>query len=551
LSQLFLVVLWLGMLVSGGGCTDTNRTEDHAAQSTPSTPIYGGVYRKALGNEPVTLDPALITSTYATAVAQQLFDGLVQFDADLNVIPSIANSWSASHDGLTWTFHLRQGVRFHHGREVTANDFVYTFTRILDPHTQSPYTSIFERVQGAQAFMATASDRVTGLQALDPYTLRITLSQPYAPFISMLGIVQASVVPRDEVARLGKQFSQQPVGTGPFRFERWMAGQDIVLQANPTYFEGRPFLDRIHYRIFTPADSRAILAEFEQGHLEDASIPAQERQRLRSDARYRFFRKPLLATLFLWIDTKGSPLSHVKVRQAINYGINRRVINDEIRQNGSVEARGILPPGMPGYNPELAGYQYDPERAQHLLVEAGYPQSQGLPTVELWTSVGSPTVLAEHEAIQHDLQRLGISVVLRKAESWRQYTELLGKRPGSMFRYAWFADFPDPDNFLFTLFHSQSPNNVGNYQNPEVDRLLELARRENDYFQRLQIYRQAEALIMADAPTVNLVYATFEHLFQPYVRGIALNALGERYIPMKKIWLDTPHHVPSNLAQSK
>ena len=113
------------------------------------------------------------------------------------------------------------------------------------------------------------------------------------------------------------------------------------------------------------------------------------------------------------------------------------------------------------------------------------------------------------------------------------------------------ADFPDPDNFLFTLFHSQSPNNVGNYQNPEVDRLLELARRENDYFQRLQVYRQAEALITADAPTVNLVYATFEHLFQPYVRGIALNALGERYIPMKKIWLDKTHHVLSNLAQSQ
>jgi len=499
----------------------------------------------------VTLDPALITHTHATAVAQQLFDGLVQFDADLNIIPSIASSWSASHDGLTWTFHLRQGVKFHHGREVNADDFVYAFTRILDPHTQSPHTSILARVQGAQAFMAAASDHVTGLQALDPYTLRITLSQPYAPFITMLGTVQASVIPREEVVRLGKQFGQHPVGTGPFRFESWTAGQDIILQANPAYFEGRPFLDRIAYRIFTTADSQATLAEFEQGRLEDAPVPAQDRQRLRSDARYRFFRKPLLATLFLWIDTHGSPLSQVKVRQAINYGINRRVINNEIRQNSAVEARGILPPGMPGYNPELAGYEYDFLRAQQLLADAGYPHGQGLPTLELWTSAVSPTVLAEHEAIQHDLQRLGISVVLRKAESWKQYTELLGKRPGAMYRYAWFADFPDPDNFLYTLFHSQGPNNFGNYQNPEVDRLLEQVRRENDYLRRIQIYRQAEALIMADAPTVNLVYATFEHLFQPYVRGIELNALGDRYIPMKKIWLDTTRHALSNLAQSQ
>jgi peptide/nickel transport system substrate-binding protein len=153
-------------------------------------------------------------------------------------------------------------------------------------------------------------------------------------------------------------------------------------------------------------------------------------------------------------------------------------------------------------------------------------------------------VLQEHETIKWDLEHLGLRVKLFTAETWKQYrTEITRKRPGAMYRYSWFADFPDPDNFLFSLFHSQSPDNYANYSNPAVDQLLEQARSEGDYLKRMQFYRQAEALIMADAPVANLVYHTFETLFQPYVQGIELNALGERYIPMEKIWLDATPHV--------
>jgi oligopeptide transport system substrate-binding protein len=159
-------------------------------------------------------------------------------------------------------------------------------------------------------------------------------------------------------------------------------------------------------------------------------------------------------------------------------------------------------------------------------------------------------VLQEHELIKRDLERLGIRVELFTAQNWKQYkTEVLGKRPGAMYRTGWFADFPDPDNFLFPLFHSQSTNNYANYSTPAVDHFLEQARSEGDYLKRMQLYRQAEALIMADAPVVNLVYYTFETLFQPYVQGIELNALGERYIPMKKIWLDATPHVSLTTAK--
>lgn len=540
------------LAVLASGCTDTRRLDESQAGHVTPTQKYGGVYRKALGNEPVTLDPAVATDTYAVSVVQQLFDGLVQFDADLNVVPSIAKFWSASHDGMTWTFHLRQGVKFHNGREVLARDFIYSFTRILDPKTKSPRPWLFERVQGAREFLAGNAERVEGLRALDNYTLQITLSQPYAPFITMLEIAQASVVPREEIERLGAQFGHQPVGTGPFRFVSWASGKEINLEANNEYFEGRPFLDRLQYRIFRTADRLAMLAEFETGQLEDVRVLDQERQRLLGDARYRFFRKPLLTTLFLWMNMHSGPLSNLKVRQAINYAINRDAINSAIRQNRFVQARGILPPGMPGYNPELSGYVYDPVRARQLLAEAGYPEGQGFPVLELWSSVTAPTALAEHDAIKRDLQHIGISVELHTTENWKQFkTEILGKRPNAMYRFAWYADFPDPDNFLFTLFHSQSAGNYANYSNPEVDRLLEQAQRKVDDLERLQLYRQAEALIMADAPTVNLVYYTFEHLFQPYVKGIELNALGERHIPMKKIWLDKAHHAFPKAAQSR
>jgi peptide/nickel transport system substrate-binding protein/oligopeptide transport system substrate-binding protein len=546
--QILLVYFCSWCIALAVGCKDTSHPDAAQDKHSVSVPRYGGTYHKPLRQEPLTLDPAFLTDVFATSIAQQVFDGLVQFDANLNVVPCIAKSWEASRDGLMWTFYLRQGVKFHHGREVHANDFVYTFTRILDPRTASPRAWLFERVQGAKEFRAGEAESVEGLQALDAYTLQITLSQPYAPFINLLGMAQAQLLPREEVQRLGSEFGRRPIGTGPFRFVSWVAGEGISLEANEAYYAGRPFLNRLHYRIMP--NHQGILAEFEKGALEDVDLTSQEGTPLSSDPRFRFVRKPLLTTIFLWLDMHHSPLNNSKVRQAINHAINRGAIISGIRQNRHVPARGILPLGMPGSNPDLAEYTYDPTRARQLLAEAGYPDGKNLPPLELWTSAKGTAVLQEHEMIKRDLERLGMRIELYTAENWKQYkTAVLGKRPGAMYRYSWFADFPDPDNFLFPLFHSQSPDNYANYSNPAVDRLLEQARSESDYLKRIQLYRQGEELIMADAPVVNLMYYTLETLFQPYVQGIELNALGERYIPMEKIWLDAAP--PVSLTTSK
>ncbi len=501
----------------------------------------GGIYRLALSQSPQSLDPAQATTTYAGTVIHQVFDGLVEFDDELSVRPALARFWDASQDGRVWTFQLRQGVRFHHGREMVAEDVVYSLTRLLDPQFHSPWSWLFMRIRGAEAFRMGRANHVSGFEVLDPYSLRITLTEPYAPFVHQLGVTAAKIVPRDEVQRLGKAFARQPVGTGPFRFVAWQPGEAIRLQTNEAYFGQRPYLDQVHFRMFSSGALDDAWSAFERGELEEAKIPIRERQRVLEDqaSRYQFVKKRLLATLFLLLDTQVGPLQHPKVRQAINYAIDREAINRDIRKNRFKMASGILPLGMPGYNFSMDGYSYDVERARRLLAEAGHPGGKSLGPLELWSSSKSETVQREHVAIKRDLELLGLTVHLRTASSWKAYKrDAIGKRPGGMYRYAWYADFPDPHSFLYPLFHSESPGNYIHYANPEVDRLIDTALSEVDQKKREHLYNRAESLIMQDAPTVNIVYYEIERLFQPYVKGLDVRSMNEYFTRMEHIWLD-------------
>ncbi len=502
---------------------------------------YGGIYRRPLENEPLTLDPALMTDIYAFIVANEIFDGLVQFDADLNVLPALAQSWEGSRDGLTWTFRLREGVKFHNGRLLTPQDIVYSFSRLLDPKVKSPNVWLFERVKGAKEYLQGKTSTVTGIEVVDEQTLKITLAEPFAPFITLLGMTQARIVPKEEVEKRGEGFGRHPIGSGPFQFVRWEEKKAIILQANSEYFEGRPYLDGIHFIPFSGLSTAEMVQEFLAGNLEDTFVPPDRSNDLSKDRRFKFVKKPTLSLLHIGLNNTIPPLNNRKVRQALNYAIDRVRINRELRQNRFEIATGILPPGMPGYNPELKGYPYNPHKAKQLLAEAGYPEGRGLPELELWTSARTAVVREEHEAIQKDLAALGVTVHLKYAPDWPTFLEMLTQGKVPMYRYAWYADFPDPDNFLYVLLFSESPNNYARYKNPKVDALLTQARAETDYLQRIKLYREAEDLIMQDAPWINLVYYTYEQLFQPYVQGIEVNALGEISIPMKKIWLDKPN----------
>ena len=526
---------FLGLLVSF--CTVATaapaKTEDLMTR-------FGGVYRRPLANEPVSLDPARTANVYANTVVNQLFDGLVQFDSYLNPIPAIADFWEASLDGLTWTFSLRRAVKFHNGREVTADDFVYSFTRLLDPAVKSPVAALFKYIRGAEAFQEGKTPCVEGLQALDRYTLQISLHKPYAPFLSILAMVNAKVVPREEVERRGEQFASQPVGSGPFRLQRWEAKRQIVLQAFNDYYEGRPFLDQILFEIRVDKGLEEDFSRFLQGELEETVVPSTKAHEIQNNPIYRsytYLTKPTLHLLYIGFNLRQEPFTHRKVRQAFNYAVNKDAIVQEIRKHTSIPAKGLLPPGMPGYDPDLVSYDYNPRRAEQLLAEAGYPGGQGLPALDLWYSSNETSAPQELEAYREALAALGITINIRRADNWPILEQMLAEGKPAMFRLGWHADIPDPDNFLFPLLFSQSKTNRTFYSNPQVDQLLDEAQRESEYARRIKIYQDVEKLVLHDAPWISQHHHVFEALYQPYVQGIEINALGAHYIPMKKFWL--------------
>ncbi len=527
------VLLWL-LNSTGAPAFAEDRAEDGKRI------VAGGVYRRPLGHDPATFDPARISDIYSRSVSQQVFDGLVQFDQTLAITPALAQFWKSSRDGLIWTFMLRKGVKFHHGREVTADDVVYSFTRILDPKTKSGAADLFLGIKGAREFREGRAKYISGLSALDRHTIRVVLNEAQVPFVSVLAVGHAKIVPKDVVEREGEGFGAHPIGTGPFRFERWERGKEIVLTANPDYYDGPPRLSRVVYRIFQGEQFDAMYEEFKKGNLEDAPLPTRDYRRIVNSGDYIYVKRPMLGLRFYGLNTRVKPLDDRRVRQAFIYAMNREALLEEVFLGRNILARGVLPPGTQGFNPTLKGYSYDPGRARELLALAGYPEGRNLPPIPIWSSVKRAEVLQEHEQIKKYLKAVGIRVEIHYLPDWPEFSRLLveGKLP--IFLYAWFADVPDPDNFLFKLFYSKSSRNFFGYADPVVDDLLLQARREENLQRRVELYRRAEEMILEGAPIIPIYHYTYERLFQPYVRSIEVNGLGDPYIPLRKIWLDQP-----------
>ncbi len=497
----------------------------------------GGVYRAPLPWSPRTLDPAFSTDIYSVTLIQQIFDGLVQFDQNLNVVPALATSWIVSSDGLVYTFNLRSNANFHNGRQVTAEDFVYSFTRILDPKEESSALGFFERLKGAAAYRNGESNKVSGLRALDAHTLEITINEPYAPFLPVLAMISSKVVPREEVERWGKDFGHHPVGTGALRLESW-EGNQIVLSANPDYHEGPPHLDRVVYTIYAGAQRQKILQEFLADRLEEAAVFGADREEMAQTTVYQFVRKPSLSLQFYGMNCTSGPLKDKRVRQALGWAINKKEIIREVFKDQFIPAETILPPGMTGYTPENAAYDYNPERAKELLAKAGYGPSQKKLSLTLLSASKSNVAQKELAMVAADLAAVGVELQIKYETDWPTFEATLNSGRFQLYRYFWSADIPDPDNFLNIICGSDSLYNFMRYSNPKVDRLLSQALVETDIIKRVRLYREAEGMILEDAPMIPFMYWVFESVFQPYVKGLEISALGSPYIPLKKIWLD-------------
>jgi ABC-type transport system substrate-binding protein len=495
-------------------------------------------YRRPLGNDPATLDPARISDIYGRSVAQQIFDGLVTFDQTLAIAPALAEHWKASRDGLTWTFTLRKGARFHHGREVTADDVVFSFTRILDPRLRSSAADTFGVIKGAREFAEGRARTVAGLVAVDTQTVQITLAEAFAPFVTALAMGPAKIVPRDVVEATGDNFGAHPVGSGPFRFIGWERGRSITLGANPDYFRGAPRLGRVIYRIFPGEPVDAMYAEFVKGNLEDSPAPTKDHDKIVAAAGRQYVKRPMFTLRFYGFNTRTKPLDDRRVRQAIVHAVDRVGLIASVFQNRYYPAHSILPLGTLGYNPGVRALGYDPGRARELLSQAGYPGGAGLPPITIWSSVRSDRLLTEHDRIVKSLAALGIRAAYRYQTDWPAFSRMLVEGTAPMFLYSWYADIPDPDNFLFLLFHSRSPRNYTGYANPVVDDLLVAARNERDPSRRVDIYHKAEQLVLDDAPVLPVWHYAYERLFQPSVKSVEVNGLGDPYMPLRNVWLD-------------
>ena len=533
-GMLFVFIVLLGLLTARFTSAETG--EPRAGR----VPEPGGVYRRPLRNDPATLDPARIADIYGFSVTQQIFDGLVQFDHTLAISPALAQFWKASRDNLTWTFTLRKDVKFHHGRQLTADDVVYSLTRLLDPKTKAGVADLFSTIQGAREFRDGRARHVRGLTAIDRHTVQVVLNESLAPFVSLLAIGHAKIVPRDVVEREGEGFGVRPVGTGPFKLVHWQRGKEIVLTANPEYFQGAPRLSRVVYRVFPAERLDESYEEFQRGELEDTPVPTRDYQRVIHDPRYQYVKRPMFSVRFYGFNTRTKPFDDRRVRQAIVHAVDRDSLVHDVFLGRYAVARGILPPGTLGFNPKLLAPAHDVRRARELLVQAGHPGGAGLPPIQIWSSVNADRILREHEQIKKWLEAIGVKVEFRYLTDWPGFIKALGEARYPAFLYAWYADVPDPDNFLFKLFYSDSPRNFFGYKNPLVDDLLLRARAESDLARRVELYRRVEQLVLEDAPVLPVWHYTYERLFQPNVRSVEVNGLGDPYIPLRKIWLDGP-----------
>jgi peptide/nickel transport system substrate-binding protein/oligopeptide transport system substrate-binding protein len=495
----------------------------------------GGTMRFNLASDPLTLDPALSTDATSNEVVAQLFEGLVQFDKGANVIPGIAWHWTISSDGLTWTFHLKPGVKFHNGRELTAEDVKYSLERLLNRDFKSPNAYFIDMIQGADQMQQGRARSLEGLKVVDPHCLVIALKSPYMPFLANLAAAATSIVPREEVERLGENFGRSPVGAGPYRLAEWQSGKSIVLEAFPDYHQQTVSADRIRFIIGLSEEERR--RSFLQNELDQVDVHRRDLEEFQKQGK-KIQEIASLNVQYICINvSKATPFAHKLVRQALNCAIDRQALIDKTELKGeAVLAKGVFPPTLAAYNQKLEGYPYDPEMARKLLADAGFPG--GPPGEYLLDIRDIKAQLDRAELVRDYCLEVGIKLKLNPL-GWR---ELLDRAYGGdsllSFR-GWSSDNGDPDNFLYPLFHSRNwgrPGNTAFFKSPLLDQMLDKALAVRNPLERLAYYREIERMIVEEAPWVFLYHSIRFSATQPWLHGFRARPMGAPRL--KDCWLE-------------
>lgn len=497
-----------------------------------------------------SLDPAFAKSQSTMWAAHQLYNTLVEIDDSLHIIPSLAKSWDISADRTIFTFHLRDDVFFHDdecfangntslpngkGRKLTANDVAYSLYRIIDKQTASPGSWIFNR----------KVDSIQPFKAIDDTTFQLKLLRPYIPMLGIISMQYCSVVAKEAVEKYGTDFRRHPVGSGPFQFIDWEEGQALVLKRNPHYFEkdkeGKqlPYVDGVKVSFYDSKATEFLL--FRQKQLEfindiESSFKDEvltKKGTLRKDweGKIELQVNPYLNIEYLGIlvDStnelvKNSPMRTKKIRQAINYGFDRRKMVLYLRNSlGTPAESGFVPTGLPSFDSAVVkGYHYDPAKAKQLLNEAGFPDGKGLPNIKLLT-IAIYADMANFIAKQ--LEESGIPVQVEVVQKALLLT-MTSSSTAAFFRASWIADYPDAENYL-SVFYSKNPAppNYTRYKSAAFDEAFEKAIKEDNDSLRYKLYQRADQVMIDDAPVVPLWYDKVVRLVQPTVKGFPPNAL--------------------------
>lgn len=489
-----------------------------------------------------SLDPAFAKDQAMIWVDVQLYNGLVQMDNELNIVPSIAKSWEVSNDGLEYTFHLRNDVYFHphqlfkNGkRRVVAEDFVFSLNRIVDTKTMSPGAVFFENVEqinGKYSFFAPNDS-----------TFVVRLKQAFSPFLGILTMPYASVVPKEIVNHYKEDFRKHPIGTGPFKFKMWKENVKLVLVKNEDYFEkdslGKrlPYLDAVAISFIV--DKQSVFLEFVKGNIDfisgidpnykDEILTRSGKLQSKYKDKINLITQPYLNTEYLGfkmdVNDEKNPLKDKRVRQAINYGFSREKMIKYMRNNiGYPGEYGIIPVGLAGFDSTVNSYEYNPEKSKRLLAEAGYPNGEGMQEITLSTTA---TYLDLCKYIQQQLGLLGIKVKI-DVNPPAALREHIAQGKTQWFRGSWIADYPDAENYL-SLFYSKNHcpkgSNYTHFSSKEFDKLYEKAILETDYEKRITLYKKMNAIIIEESPIVVLYYDQVLRFVQKNISGFESNPL--------------------------
>lgn len=497
-----------------------------------------------------TLDPAFAKSQVLIWPANQLYNGLVQMDNNLNIIPCIAREWEILNSGKTYLFTLRNDVYFHDhqifsngkGRKVTASDFEYSLNRITDPKTASPGAWIFNNINE------------DGIKALNDSILEIKLKNPFPAFLGLLSMQYCSVVPKEIVEYYGNDFRNNPVGTGPFQFKVWKESEKLILVKNPNYFEQDslgnplPYLDAVSITFIN--DKQSEFLEFLKGNLDFISglNPANKDELLTKNGylnptykdQFKMINQPYLNTEYLGflldtskIKNKLSPVLNKKIRQAINYGFDRVKMMKYLRNSiGEPALQGFIPKGLPGFIDEFKGFEYNPDKTRNLLIEAGYPNGEGLVPITLTTTAD---YLDLCEYIQQQLSQFGIEINI-DVNTGATFRDMVANSKLEFFRGSWIADYPDAENYLALFYsknHSPGGPNYTHYTKTNFDKLYEQAMLETNDSLRILLYNEMNKIIVNDAVVVPLYYDEVVRFVKNNIYGFQgnpMNLLNLKYV---------------------